>query len=509
MNEEQVRRLLLVRAVESEDAAEALLTREDRQQATQAASAESSPGAEAGRSGRLDAADEAFLVQRAQFAFARLETRFPQIRQADKAARWPEWVDWLLPAAALVLGVVTNELGSSNRLNIIAFPLAGMIVWNLLVYILLTAGAVRAAVQRRDVARAPGGLVRLVQRVLDPGGRDQRSPIGRALGRFSADWVQFAGRLQQGRARRALHLTAAALAAGVLIGMYGRALSIEYRAGWESTFIGAGTLRDWLGLLLTPATSLTGIALPDAAGLEALRWSAGQGENAGPWIHLYAATASLFIIGPRLVLAAAAAARVAHWRRHMPAPGAEDFYVRRLVRSARGSGATIRIVPYSYRAGAAAQRRLQASLVRALGEGTQTIFDPPIPYGGEDEWLGAERVGPELDYLILLFNLSATPEAENHGALTAGIQRWLAEERSGARLAALLDETPYRQRLGSQADSRERLRTRGAEWERVLAAQHLHPLAVDLDDPDEAALARRLESVLFKDAALLSQRGAA
>ncbi len=508
MNEEEARRLLLVRAVETEDSAEALMTREDRQQSTQAALVDQSSKRTVRGSGSLHASDEAFLIRRAQFGFTRLGTRFPQIRGADRAARWPGWIDWLLPTGALILGVVTNELGSGNRLNIIAFPLAGMIVWNLLIYLSLAAGTLRVAVKRTASSRPGGGLTRLLHQVANPSGGNQSQPLGRALGRFSSDWVQFAGRLQQGRARRVLHLAAAALAAGVLIGMYGRALSIEYRAGWESTFIEAGALHSLLSLILAPATALTGIGLPDAGGLEALRWSNGSGVNAGPWIHLYAATAFLFIIGPRLVLAILAAARVAHLRRHMPAPGAEDFYVRRLLRSARGGSAMVRIVPYSYRADAAAQRRLQAGLVRALGEGTQTSFDPPIPYGGEDEWLDRARFDREIDHLILLFNLSATPEAENHGALAAGIQRRLREEKSGARLTALLDETSYRERLGTEAQADHRLKTRRAEWERVLAAEQLHALAVDLNDPDEAQLATRLESALIKDAALLAQRGA-
>jgi hypothetical protein len=324
----------------------------------------------------------------AQFAFARLETRYPQIRRADQAARWPRWLDWLLPVGALFLGVVTNEIGSGNRLNIIAFPLAGMIAWNLLAYALFAAGALRsggAAIRPRAGAGSAGPPAPAGR---GPGGGNEGQPIGRALRRFSADWVDFAGALQQRRARRALHLAAAALAAGVLIGMYGRALSIEYRAGWESTFIEAGTLHAWLSLILAPAIAVTGIGLPDAAGLETLRWSNGSGENAGPWIHLYAATAFLFIIGPRLLLAAFAAARVAHLRRRMPAPGAEDFYVRRLVRSARGGGATVRILPYSYRVGADAQRRLQACLVRALGEGTQVSFEAGIAYGGRGRMAG-------------------------------------------------------------------------------------------------------------------------
>lgn len=489
MNEEEARRLLLVRAVESEDGAEALLTREDRQQASAAALGG-------------DRGDEGFLVRRAQFAFARLETRFPQVGRADRAARWPGWIDWAMPAAALVLGVLGNELDSGNRLNIIAFPLAGMIAWNLAVYLLLAIGGLRRLAGGSTAKR--GFIARLIERVAAPRTGSSGQPIGRALARFAADWTHYAGRLNRARVRRVLHLSAAALAAGVLLGMYGRALAIEYRAGWESTFIGAGTLHDLLSLVLAPASALTGIALPGPDRLEALRWSNGIGENAGPWIHLYAVTAILFIIGPRLALAALATARAARQRRRMPAPGPEDFYIRRLLRGARGGGASVRIVPYSNHPDADAQRRLRSLLTRALGEGTEAAFDPPIPYGGEDEWLGAAQLGGEIDHLIILFGLSATPEAENHGALVAGVKRRLAAQRSGAGLAVLLDETSYRQRLGGQAGADDRLRARRLAWERMLADAQVAPLAIDLAEADEAALAARLESALIRDPALLS-----
>jgi hypothetical protein len=306
-----------------------------------------------------------------------------------------------------------------------------------------------------------------------------------------------------------LHLAAAALAAGVLLGMYGRALAIEYRAGWESTFIGAGTLHHLLGLVLAPASALSGIALPEPAQLEALRWSNGAGENAGPWIHLYAVTALLFIIGPRLVLAGIAATRAARLRRQMPTPGPEDFYIRRLLRGARGGGAAVRVIPYSNRPDAEVQRRLQALLTRALGEGTQASFDPTIPYGGEDEWLTGVRFDSQLDHLIVLFSLSATPEAENQGALVAGLRKRLAAERSGAGLAVLLDETAYRQRLGGQSGAEDRLQTRRLAWERMLAAVQVAPVTIDLSDGDEAALATRLEAALIRDPSLLGHGRAA
>lgn len=508
MNEEEARRLLLVRAVEAEDSAEALLTREDRRQATAVALAETGEASDRQRSGRLSRADEAFLARRAQFGFDRLQTRFPQVGRADRSARWPGWIDWAVPAGALVLGIVSNELDSGNRLNIIAFPLAGMIAWNLIVYLLLAAGAARRVFSRRDSARR-GMLTRAIEGVAGPRGGNGGQPIGRALARFAADWAHYAGGLTHAHARRVLHLGAAALAAGVLLGMYGRALAIEYRAGWESTFIGAGTLHELLGLLLAPASSLSGIALPSAERLEALRWSNGIGEIAGPWIHLYAVTAFLFIIGPRLVLAALAAARAHRLRRHMAVPGTEDFYIRRLLRGARGGGASVRIIPYSTHPDAAAQERLRKLLAQVLGEGTQTQFDPPIAYGEEDEWLGRARLDGEADHLVILFNLSATPEAENHGALVGGVRRRLAEGRSGAGLAVLLDETAFRQRLGAQSGARGRLETRRQAWERVMAAQQVDPLAIDLEDGDEVTLAGRLEAALIRDPKLLAARGAA
>jgi hypothetical protein len=110
--------------------------------------------------------------------------------------------------------------------------------------------------------------------------------------------------------------------------------------------------------------------------------------------------------------------------------------------------------------------------------------------------------------LIILFNLSSTPEAENHGALAAGIRRRLARERSGARLAALLDETPYRQRLGAQSDAEHRLQTRRAEWERVLARRTCIPGRRPRPSRRGGA-GQRLESVLVKEAGLLPRRGTA
>jgi hypothetical protein len=503
LREDDARRLLLVRAVESEDRGEALLTREDRQQAhLSALSAQQVGGTVAG--GR---ADEAYLARRSQFAFTRLTTRFPALESALSAAHWPRWLNWSIPAAAFLLGAFANEIDSGRRLNIIAFPLLGMLAWNLVIYVLLAVGAARR------IAGAPGTASALLARPahwiagLSRLGADTHQPIGRAMAGFAREWAEQSKAITYHRANRTLHLSAAALAAGAVSGMYLRALGFEYRAGWESTFIGAESLHVLLGLVLAPASAIIGIDLPTAERLAQLRWDAGSaGENAGPWIHLYAATALLFILLPRLILAVWSAGNVLRLRRHFPVPGREDFYVRRLLRGAHGHGAEVRIVPYSFHPPHPARRSLQFLLADALGDTTRTTIDAPIEYGAEDEWLAASSFGTDVDYLLLLFSLSATPEAENQGALVAGIRHRLGQ--SGTVVAAVLDESAYRQRLAGMAGAEARVDARRLAWERVMGQHGLKPLSMDLENAAPAALAERFEAGLLQEPALTAAKSA-
>lgn len=494
MTETEARRFLLVRAVEIEDSDGALLTREDRHQATAA--------------GAAARGDRAFLARRSNFAFDRLSTRFPQVGRAERRAHWPAWIGWALPLAALIAGLLTNELGASSRLNIIAFPLLGTLAWNLVAYALLFAGLVRRLAARGDRPRAIWleRLTGCASRSSDPAG--SQPALQAALARFAGDWLRYAAPLTRSRVRRALHLSAAALVIGVLAGMYWRALGVEYRAGWESTFIGPQTLDALLRVILAPASALTGIGLPGAEQLAALRWSAGAGENAGRWIHLYAATALLVVIGPRAVLAAIATACVWRLKRNLAVPGREDCHVRRLLREAHGEGASVRLIPYSFHPPARSLDTLRALLTDVFGSGTQLSADSPIPYGGEDAWLAGATFGPDTDQIILLFNSAATPEAETHGALVAGIGDALARRRSGTVLTLLLDETAHRERLAGQAGAAARLASRRAAWEKVLRHAGSTPVAVDFAQADRTALARRLEGALVRDPALVAGNAA-
>ena len=59
----------------------------------------------------------------------------------------------------------------------------------------------------------------------------------RGGGSFAADWSVLAAPLYAARTARILHVAAAALAGGVIAGLYVRGVAFEYRATWESTFL--------------------------------------------------------------------------------------------------------------------------------------------------------------------------------------------------------------------------------------------------------------------------------
>jgi hypothetical protein len=235
-----------------------------------------------------------------------------------------------------------------------------------------------------------------------------------------------------------------------------------------------------------------------------MRWTGpvGGGVNAGPWIHLYTVTVAGLVIVPRLLLASWHAARALHIAHRMPTSGHRDFYVRRLLRAGGGGSSAARVTPYAYRPGGETRRRLTELLRRSIGDGTDVRFDEAVDYGAEESWLVSHALDPADDYHILLFTLSATPEAENHGALAAALARRIAAQQSGTVLAGLIDESPFRAHFAGQAGLEDRIGVRHAAWRSVLADAGIVPLSVDLSQEVDEALAQRIEGGLLASGAM-------
>lgn len=475
MNEASAREVVMLRAIETRDADRAFWRDEDRDWATRAAAEVVGEGAPA----------DAFLARRAALALERLAPKHAVIPRVLRAVTWRGWIGVALVLAALVLGVLTNQLGPAQRVNILAFPLLALLAWNLAVYALLAVRTPLAWLSRRGAGPVRGLVVRLAQGAV-AGRGDGLAP---AIATFAADWARLAAPLNGARAARVLHWAAAAFALGAIAGMYLRGLAFEYRAGWESTFLSAEHVRALLAFALAPGSWLTGIAVPAVEHLERIRFGAGGGENAAPWIHLYAATAGAVVLVPRALLALAAGLLERRGSGRFALPLEEPYFARLLRAYSRGA-TRVQVVPYSYRLPAPSVQGLSTAFARAFGAHAEVRFAEPVAYGDEDRLTAL----PEADLYAGLFSLAATPERENQSAFLAALR---ARVGTGGALAAVVDETGFARRFAHQP---ERVEERRAAWRAALADLGVEPVFIDLADPDLKAAEAALNAVLDRAA---------
>lgn len=462
--------VIALRAVETADGARTLWTDDDRAWASRAAA--EVVGAQA--------APEVFLARRAMLAIEKLGVRRPALPRAVRALRWRPWVGTAAVVVAFALGVFVDQVDAAHRVNILDPPVLGLLIWNLAVYAAVVIGYV---VRYGDDASV-GPLRRALARVAGGSALPRRAePLRAAVVTFVDDWARRSASLYGTRAARILHLAAAALALGVVAGIYLRGLVFEYRASWESTFLEPSAVRAVLAVAYMPGAFLTGLTVPDVAAVAAIR--APGGENAARWLHLIAGTLAAVVIVPRLLLALVAGIVERHRAGHIPLP-LDEPYFQRLLRGYRGGVARVRVIPYSYAPTPAAIAGLEAVVARAFGGSTAIMVAQPIAYGADDVSAGLPKAAAGAT-LIALFNAGATPEREVHGAFLAV----LAARAAGAEgVLALVDESALSARWPGEA---ARLSERRAAWTQMSAAAGVSAVFVDLAAPDLVAAENAIE----------------
>ncbi|HVE90418.1 MAG TPA: DUF2868 domain-containing protein [Burkholderiaceae bacterium] len=485
MNEPMARDVVLVRAIESADTERVIFSNEDRTHASRAA-------AELARwrAGERHEAPtaESFVAQRAGLLVEALPRRRPTIVRAVRAFDWPSWIGVALPLLAFALGALLEHISDRHHVNILAFPLLGIVIWNVAVYVLLLLRPVlRAGVNMRGPRRWLAARGQRSMRHLPTVETD-------SVGSFAAQWSALVAPLMAVRAARVLHLAATLFALGAVVGLYVRGLVLEYRAGWESTFLDAPAVHAILSFFLTPAAQLLGVAFPSVNEIAALRFTNGaaSGTNAALWIHLYAVTVAAVVILPRLLLAL-----VARWQERRRANrftfDMSDPYFRRLAGSLAVGSARLRIVPYSFTVDETTLNGLRKLAVALLGDDAEVTLHPAVSFGAEDSvrqtMAGADSPAP---LTLALFNLASTPENENHGAFLKALRGAPA----APRLAALIDESSYRRRIGEHAGADARLDERRSAWRYFCRALEVEAAFIDLSAPDLPATERDLEPVL-------------
>ncbi len=500
VNEATARQLTLLRACESGSTPPSLWTPQDAAWATRLAR-ESLPS-EANPAAR-------FFAERARHAMARL---LPRDRHLAGQLWGQSWLTWGLPAAfglGLAMGLLANSLDPSQRINLLALPLWGLVFWNLCVYAWLAGRALWGLGRRAPapallhswVARRLGGAAQPGQwsgppqpalrtqaaataslgakpNAASPTPSDDadgvlaRSPAQR----FRLEWAGLSAPMAWARAAVLLHTAAAALGVGLIAGLYLRGLVWDYRAGWQSTFLDAPAVHAVLSTLLAPACALTGLAVPETSTLAGLRLGPdGPGTpalaSAALWIHLLAATVALMVVLPRLLLALAAAVQALARARRVALPLHETYYQRLLLQATSGA-LRVQVVPHGAAWPAAAALGLKAVATALWGDVLRFTVAPTVGYGAEDEGARQALAETQATLRLVCVDLTTTPEAEAHGRLLAAL-------KTGAAACVLVaDEAAWRQRFGAVP---ARLAQRQALWQVQATAYGMGFASIDLE----------------------------
>jgi Protein of unknown function (DUF2868) len=480
MNEQDALAVTAVRSIETADRDRTLWSDADRSWASRAAAEVVGEGA----------ASDTFVARRARLALERLSERYPPLRKAVAVLHWRRWIGVAIVGLAFLAGIAIDRIGDGREINLLAPPVIGLLAWNLVVYVLLLASPLLRAAgahdfsagpMRRAIARIAGGVDRLPR-------REAKGPLGAAITKFVGDWSKLSAPVYNARAARLLHWAAAALACGVVAGLYLRGLAFEYRITWESTFLDAATVHRILSIALAPGVLVTGLSIPTIDELNAMRSGAvAASANAASALHLLAATVALVVVMPRVLLGFMAWIIERHRRARIDVALADPYH-QRVLRGFRGGPVRIKVVPYSYRVPPAAVTGVQSIVRRAFGGSASLVVATPVDYGGEDALTPAslpDEAGPT----VALFNLSATPEREAHGAF---VER-LREAARSQPVLVLVDESSFAGR--SEVDA-ARLEERRKLWHGLFAERGIEPVFANLSNPDLAAVEAAIEARL-------------
>jgi len=479
--------VLLVKAIEETDSAGALLSEDQRRDASRHARERADwahDAVKARQPARGSAREQAFVLARAQRLLGDLLVRQPRLALLLQPPGLGLLLGGGLPLAALALGLFAQHVADPHHVNLVFAPALLVLAINLFVYLLLAGRAV-LAIARTGKPRPPTSpRLQRLGRWLAPqpmrGSRGLPPLLLNAWLRHQAEWLQLSGPALAARLAALLHTCAAMLALGLIVSLYVGGLFLEYRVGWESTFLGAEEVRALLAALQWPFGWLSGWAPPTVDQVAALRFDAttppsvAQGAH---WVHLYAALLLAFVVLPRLLLAALAHAQRRHRERRVKLDLHAPYFTQLLTAEGLGlsGGRAVQVacLPCSLSPSPALATALPAWAEARFGQGSTLSLLPgadlALPPRQALAPLAAVASQPG-QACVLLCSLATTPEPTPHGALLAALQRLDPQAR------VLLEASAYVERLGAQAGA-QRLREREHLWREF--CQH-HELRCEL-----------------------------
>ncbi|RZS30188.1 DUF2868 domain-containing protein [Corticibacter populi] len=465
MNEQQLRDILLAKAIETEPAQgqPALLDQEQAQAATEQALYELRDQQRLAPSRRLS-----LLLQRRAERIVRAALAMqPQLAALRQPNRQVHWLYAALPLLAFLTGFLGDRIGEPHRVDLLAAPLLAIIGWNLLAYAFMLLGGLRrlqpaAAAGAASATDAPVALWRsLWSRRWLPLAQDRQ--LGTLARAFRADWAPYAQALHRRYWRRSLHWSAAALALGVTASLWTTGLLTEYRIGWESTLLQPTHLQGLLNALTWPARTLLQQPPWTLEQVQALQaWPSGNRQGGLQWITAYSILLAVCVVLPRLLMGLYQEWRAHHQARHLSLP-LQTQYFQKLARDFASDALSISVQPFDMAINAARQQQLRNFIQAQFGSAAHVVVAPTLQYGdgdgGKSAFTAVDDSAPSLR--VLLFNLAATPEREIQGRAIEQLSQ--SPQAQGSECAVWLYAHELAERLGD--GQHQRLEERKHLWQ--------------------------------------------
>ncbi len=467
MNPFTIQQLLLTRAAEEADSRGEQIPFSEREEATRRALAVTGDLGKSAAGRNISDRQWRFLAERAGFLRDRAQAMVGDIPVPLHTAG----IGAGLCLAAFFFGFASHVAGLSHSFDLLALPLILILLWNALVYAFWFYGLIR----KPGTDGGYGLVARLIGRkIQSPDGSQPGNKARKVYLESVASWLRSWG---TPTVASWFHAGSACFVLGLLAAVYIRGINKEYFVGWESTWLGARGVSTAVGGLLAPASWISGIPLPDSLDdwNRLKRASASAGENAGPWIHLYAITLTGWIVLPRLVLSCASSVRARSLRATPPKWDAEEPYLRRILGLARQDGNfSVAVLPFDIKNPGMIRdgvyRDALERLVRETwGQGARPCWFECAIYGDEDGiWDGMWADSVKCEAAVLLFDLHATPEDEVHGTLLDAVLKRFAGGRRG--VLSVLESARY---------NPDRFKSRLALWQEFAWKRQVNMLPVD------------------------------
>ncbi|MBC7602002.1 MAG: DUF3482 domain-containing protein [Ramlibacter sp.] len=416
MGEPAARRIVLMRAIEQSDAQGKLLSAAEREQIDHdVRKAAIAPTATGHRPPRLTASQ--FLDARAHRVLDAMQERSADLSDLKEPQPWARWLVVGVPLAGIVFGIATDIIANPHRVDLIALPLLGILAWNLAMYAILAAGWVMSRGESK-----PSPFMSQLGRWTDGPWvtRRRQAALGMQVrASFLRQWYAVTSELHLQRIKRVLHLGAAGWAIGVILSLLVRGLVVEYRVGWESTFLDANQVHVLLNALRLPALLLFPFQPFTPQDVAALHFSQGGGAAGGArWVLMYVALLLVVVVIPRGLLAGWALLREKAGARDLRLDVADPYF--------------IRIVSLQDAA------RVQVGVIARHGGDLMALQRVLTPDGGSGQIVASSDHGDVLRWMDLS-QLEPAPEADTR-AHSAGSWRSLWTRVANAKPESHVDD---------------------------------------------------------------------